>query len=141
MNSPPSSVSPALGMRGTRMIKSVFELPTTTMDLLRTAFLDFRGNQHSEADQVQHEHRREQAARAWGSALELFPNEHAPHGADHGRSLTQAVRKSRSSRGAGNDAEAHADIPNNAAEDSNEVQARVALEILWVSDGLPAERL
>src|ERR1700689_2096759 len=128
MNSPPRSVSPARGMRGTRMIKSGFELPMTTTELVRTAFLDFRGNQHPETDQVQQEHRREQAAGTRGCALELLPNEHTPDGAHHGRSLAKAVGQSRSGRGAGNDAEAHAHIPDHAAEDSDEVQARVALQ-------------
>src|SRR5271170_568794 len=113
MNVPPRSVSPGRGMRGTRMIKSEFELPMTTMVFARTWIASsFRGDQHAEADQIQQKHRREQTARARGGALELLPNEDPPHSADHGRSLAKAVRQSRSGRGAGDDAEAHADIPD-----------------------------
>src|ERR1700693_4314162 len=108
-------------MRGTRMTMSVFELPTTTIGFIRTPGLEFRGNQHPEADHVEQEHRCEQTARSPRCAIELLPNEHTPYGADHRRSLTEAVRQSRPGSGAGNDAEAHADIPYHATEDADEV--------------------
>jgi hypothetical protein len=48
------------------MIMSVFELPTTTIDRVFTPGLDFRGNQHPQADHIEQKHRREQAARPRG---------------------------------------------------------------------------
>src|ERR1700722_2762863 len=108
------------------MIMSVFELPTTTIERVRTPCLSFGGNQDSQADHVKRKHRREQTVRPQRCPVELLPDEHTPYRAHHRRSLTEAVRQGRSGRGAGHDAEAHAYIPYHAAEDADQVQPRIA---------------
>ena len=90
----------------------------------------FRGHQEldleaisiSKANEVEKEHRAQQAIGAFGGVLELFPDEHSPESANHGRALTQAIGKGGAGLGAGDDAKGHADTPNHAAENANQVE-------------------
>src|SRR5664279_1785569 len=123
-NSPPRMVSPGCGMRSSLMIMSVFELPMTrirgfTIGLvftIETGFLfeslksgiELGEDQHCQADEIEQEHRGQQAVGALGRAFEFLPDEYAPAGANHRRSLAKAVGESRAGLGAGDDAKRHA---------------------------------
>ena len=59
-----------------------------------------------------------------GAPLNSFQMNTPQKRADHRRALAQAVGERRPGRRAGDDAEAHADVPDHAAEDADEVQTQ-----------------
>src|SRR5512143_2211509 len=121
------TVSPSFGRRAIFMIRSTFELPTTTTVPLMGPPWRARSHQTRRDDQRQpadeeHEHRRDQAARARGRARELLPDEDAPGRGDHGRTLAQAVGDREAGLLGGDQAHGHPDAPDEAAEHADEVQ-------------------
>src|ERR1035437_927235 len=170
-NSPPIMISPSFGIRSILIIMSVFELPTTRIEFLVigrmndgesagsgdeakhmtlphrglarrcVAFSQFRSDEDAQAEQVEGEHCRQEFVGSCRCTLEFLPDEHAPKCADHGRALPKPVGQGRVGGGGGDDAEAHADVPDSPAQDANEVQTGVALaEIIAEGHRLARER-
>ena len=99
-----------------------FSLQTVSQSALK-----FGGNQNAKTENVKKEHGRQQSVCARRRVFEFLPNEHPPQRTDQGCPLTQAIGEGGAGRAAGHDAESHAHIPNDAAQDADQMQARIAL--------------
>src|SRR5271154_2970125 len=92
-------VSPTRGIRSTPTTKSKLMLPTTTMGFcmpIRSRLLRHRCNRdRSQSQQEEDKHRGYQSAGGWWGTGKFFPDEDAPDGRYHRRTLADGVGNGR----------------------------------------------
>ena len=122
------------------MERSQTSVPHSTYDILR--FLRNSGiNNKTQADEKADKHRRNQFICAFGGISEFFPDEHAPKRRNHGGALSETIRNGVSGDAGGDDAKRHAETPNDAAENANEMKLGISLrEIICQANRFAGKR-
>src|SRR5208282_5277639 len=129
-------VSPTWGIRSAPTTKSRLMLPTTTMGFCIT--LRFRLLHHgcdrdrSQSKQKEDEHGGNQFARSRRSAGKFFPDEDAPNGRHHRRTLADCIGDCRTDYlcVGGNEVEHGSRTPDESADNSPQMPGRFRLEVL-----------
>ena len=98
-------------------------------------------NDEPDTDDETGKHQCQQAVDLFGCAFEFFPDKHAPQRGDEGGALPQPVGDRIARFAGGNDAERHADAPDDATEDAHEMGFKVARKILLIGDRFAFDRL
>ena len=83
---------------------------------------------------VASKHEAGEEARAFGTSGEFLPNKDAPDGGDEGGALAEGVGDGGAGDTGGDDVEAESDHPNDAAEDTDEVELWCATEVVGVAE-------
>src|SRR5271165_101734 len=86
----PRIVSPGIGSRSTEMTKSMFKLPTTTMEA-GIGFSEARGADQDQSNHIPEKHQPDQVPRPPRRAHEFTPYHYAPDGRHQRCALSQRV--------------------------------------------------